>query len=211
MCIIKNVEHKFINKSLSTTAQKLGGEYIHKWPLPDKILLRDEEYFVIIDTCPTAIGTMYIDCTRIMLYFVSTDQFNFSISNKDIFSKVFSVFYGPYIKTGYPQIDNSYLVRSNSYFKLRTLLSNPGIRLLIQKQPSIHLEIKSCNNLIKPGLTKHISLLYYESIGVIKNIDIIKEIILLYKEILTQLFIMGSISEELPKIKLSWLIDNNCI
>jgi hypothetical protein len=211
MCLIKNVEHKFINKSLSTIAQKLGGEYIHKWPVPDKIVLREEEYLVIIDTCPTAIGTMYIDCTRIMVYFVSTDQFNFLIFNKDIFSKVFSVFYGPYIRTGYQQIDNSYLVRSNSYFKIRTLLSNPDIRSLILKQPSIHLEIKSYNKLIKPDLSKHICILYYESIGVTKNIDRIKEIILLYKEILTQLFIMGSISEELPKITLDWIIDNNCI
>lgn len=211
MCLLKNIEHYFINKSLNTIAQELGGEYIHKWPFQDKIVLREEEYLVIIYIRPTAIGTMYIDCTRIMVYFTSTDQFNFLITSKDIFSKVFNVFYGPYIRTGYSQIDTGYWVKSNSNLKLRNLLSNSKIRSLILKQPSMFLEIKSCDEFRKPDFSKHICILYYESIGITINVDRVREVILLFKEILTHLLIMGSISEDLPKITLDWLVRNNCI
>lgn len=208
MSLNKKGEQNLKHKSWSIIADELGGQYIHNRRVPDKILVREGEYLIIIDTCPAAIGTMYIDCTRLMLYFASTNRLSFLIFNKDIFSKIFSIFYGPYIKTGFQQIDQNFFVKSNSWFNACNLLSSVAVRSLILKQPSIYLEIKSCNKLLNPDFPKYINVLYYESIGIV-NIEKIKEIILLFKEILTQLRIIGSISEKSPKITAEWLIDNN--
>lgn len=73
---------------------------------------------------------------------------------------------------------------------------------LISEQPKLSLEIKSEEGIFGPKFADDESELYYSVSGVIKDINILKNLFLLFIEVLEELRLMGVVSDKKPSVKL---------
>lgn len=79
------------------------------------------------------------------------------------------------VNVGYPEFDQGFIIKSNDESKIRALFANPKIRQLIQSQPEIY---------FGAGPNK---LYFWESGGIISDIERLKSLFELFKETLNQL------------------------
>jgi hypothetical protein len=104
------------------------------------------------------------------------------------------------INIGYEEFDEDFIIKSNNEKKVKLLFANESIRALIQNQPHINLEIKDDEGFFKAHFPGRADELYFQVVGVIKDIDRLKELYELFAEVLKELSNMGSASTEKPGV-----------
>jgi hypothetical protein len=134
--------------------------------------------------------------------FVNLDNFYFKIYRTGIFSGLGKVLGMEDINIGCEEFDEDFVIKSNSEEKVKHLFSNESIRALIQDQPKINLEIKDDEGFFKVHFPEGVDELYFQVVGVIKDIDRLKELYELFAEVLKELCSMGSASDEKPGVVL---------
>ena len=129
---------------------------------------------VTLDTYSVSSGDSSTTYTRIKAGFQNRDDFQFKIFRTGLVSKIDKALGAQDIEIGEEEFDRAFTVQSNNESKVRALLMNQRIRQLIQAQKSIRLTVR--NNELN-----------FETQGVIRDIERLKSLFDLFREVLGQL------------------------
>jgi hypothetical protein len=162
------------------------------------------QWTVTLDTYTVSTGKSSVTYTRIRALYVNPDNFHFNIYRKGIFSDLGKLLGMQDVSVGYPPFDEDFIIKGNDESKLRRLFSSAKIWELIENQPEIQFSVRDAESSFwstqnwPPGVNE----LYFQVVGVIKDIDRLKLLYDLFSETLDELILMGSASQADPGVKL---------
>jgi hypothetical protein len=182
-------------------ADEIQADYINNgfWA-GDRVEAHVDNWIVVLDTYTVSTGKSSVTYTRMRAPFVNLDNFYFKIYRAGIFSELGKMLGMEDINVGYEEFDEDFVIKSNSEDKVIQLFTNQNIRALVQNQPPIYLEIKDDEGFFKAHFPEGVDELYFQVVGVIKDIDRLKELYELFTEVLKELCNMGFISTERPGV-----------
>jgi hypothetical protein len=184
-------------------AEEIQADYVNNgfW-VGDRVEAYVDNWIVVLDTYTVSTGKSSVTYTRMRAPFVNLDNFYFKIHRAGIFSGLGKVLGMEDINIGCEEFDEDFVIKGNSEEKVKLLFSNESIRALIEYQPKINLEIKDDEGFFKAHFPEGVDELYFQVVGVIKDIDRLKELYELFAEVLKELCSMGSASAEKPGVVL---------
>jgi hypothetical protein len=172
----------------------------------DKVQAHHEQWTITLDsytvsqsTGETHSSTTY---TRVRAPYVNKDGFRFTIYRKGFFSDLGRLFGMQDVEVGYPEFDEAFVIKGSDEEKLRALFSNSRIRQLLEMQPQVHLTVKDDEGWFSTAFPEGVDELYFSVVGVIKDVERLKSLYLLYAEVLNQLCHIGSAYENDPQLEL---------
>ncbi|TAE26865.1 MAG: DUF3137 domain-containing protein [Cytophagales bacterium] len=160
------------------------------------------EWTIVLDTHTVSTGKTTVVYTRLRAPYVNADGFQFKIYEENFFSSIGKFFGMQDVETGHPPFDERFIVQGNDESKLKLLLSNGAIRTLLDVQPTITLEVKDDEGWLRTRYPENVDLLYFHVIGVIKDLDRLKNLYDLFAEVLQELCRIGSAYKDAPNVKL---------
>jgi hypothetical protein len=141
--------------------------------------------------------------TRLRAPFVNPDAFRFRISRRHLFSGLAELLGTQDVQVGGdPKFDHDFVIKTNDEAKVRTLLANQKIRLLIDWQPKIHFAVKDDEGWFGAKFPDGVDELYFECCGILKDHELLQGLFDLFAETLQQLCVMGSAYETPPGVTL---------
>jgi hypothetical protein len=168
-----------------------------------KVALSHREWQITLDTYTVHSNKSHKTYTRIRAPFVNPDGFRFNIYRKNIFSGIAKLLGTQDIEISDSYFDDEFIIQSNSEDLVYRLLSNFQIRQLIQKQPNIHFEVKDDEGFFQAKFPEGVDELYFQTLGVIKDIERLKNLFDLFTAVLDQLCRMGSGYDKDPGVVVS--------
>lgn len=168
----------------------------------DKVQIVFGQWTVTLDTFVVSSGKSSTTYTRLRAPYVNKDGFRFTICRKSIFSGFGKLLGMQDVEVGYPEFDDTFVIKGNDESKLRALFANERIRQLIEMQPSIHLTVKDDEGWFGAQFPEGVDELYFSVLGVIKDLDRLKSLYYLFAETLNYLCHIGSAYEDDPQLKL---------
>jgi len=161
------------------------------------------EWTITLDTFTVPVGHTHIAYTRLRAPFVCYDGFRFAIYRAGLFSNLGKMLGMQDIDVGHShQFDEEFIVKGNEEGKVRALLANPEIRRLIEEQPQIHLELKDDEGTFSTKFPEGVDELYFQTVGVIKDVERLKKLYDLFAAVLDELCRLGSASARNPGVAL---------
>ena len=156
-------------------AAEIGGEFVNNgFFRSSKVEAHIQNWIVTLDTYSVPSGDSSTTYTRIKAGFQNRDDFQFRIFRTGLVSKIDKALGAQDIEIGDEEFDRAFTVQSNNESRVRALLMNQRIRHLIQAQKSIRLTTR--NNELN-----------FETQGVIRDIERLKLLFDLFREVLGQL------------------------
>jgi hypothetical protein len=140
--------------------------------------------------------------TRLRAPFVNPDGFRFRIHRRDIFSGLAELLGTQDVEIGDAKFDHDFIIKTNDAAKMRWLLTNERLRLLIGWQPRIHFAVKDDEGWFGAKFPEGVDELYFECKGILKDHELLHGLFNLFAETLQQLCIMGSAYETPPGVTL---------
>jgi hypothetical protein len=169
----------------------------------DKVQAQVRNWTVTLDTYTVSSGHSHVTYTRMRAPFVSRDGLRFRIYRKSFFSGLGKAFGMQDIEVGHSlQFDEDFIIQGSDESKVRALLASSEIRRLIAEQPKIHLELKDDEGFFRTRFPEGVDELYFQVVGVIKDVDRLKQLFDLFAAVLEELQRLGSATEEDPGVAL---------
>jgi len=180
---------------------EIGAEFVEGgfWK-GDKVQARVGEWTVTLDTYTVSTGKTHVTYTRIRAPYVNKDGFRFTIYRRGLFSDFSKLLGMQDIEVGDPEFDHDFIIKGNDESRALTLFGNPKIRQLVQAQPSIHLQVKDDEGWFGASFPEGVDELYFQVVGVIKDVERLKALYALFAETLNHLCHIGSAYENDPNI-----------
>lgn len=162
------------------------------------------QWTVVLDTYAVSNGKTATTFTRMRAPYVNPDGFHFKIYRRGIFSNLGKMLGMQDVAVGYPQFDDEFIIQGDDEAKLRRLFANQKIRDLIDRQSDIQFAVRDDDGNFWTGrnLPAGVDELYFQVVGVIKDVDRLKLLYDLFSETLDELVRMGSASGANPGVKL---------
>lgn len=181
-------------------ATQIEGEFIDGGFFnKDKVIAKHGEWEITLDTITRSSGKSRRIFTRIQAPYVNKDGFRFRIYRAGLFTGLGKFFGIEDLEVGYEEFDRDFVIQGNDPYKLEMLFENERIRHLISLQPTIDLQVKDDFKWFKRSSIKEVDDLHFEIRGVIKNIQHLKWLFMLFAEILSQLCVIGAAYDEPPR------------
>lgn len=203
MAFLKNLfgpSRQEIWKQLCT---EIGAQYVDGgfWK-GDKVQASHGPWTITLDTYTVSTGKSSITYTRMRAPFVNTESFRFTVYRKGIFSDIGKWFGMQDIEIGDEAFDRDFILKSNQELKLQELLGSSGLRDLIDRQPEIYFAVKDDEGYFGSSFPDGVDELYFQVVGVIKDVERLKLLYQLFAETLDQLCRIGSANENAPYVSL---------
>ena len=169
----------------------------------DKIEATHGPWTVTLDTFVVSSGKSAVIFTRMRAPYVNPDGFRFTVYRKGIFTEIGKWLGMQDLTIGHDEFDRDFVIKGNDEQKLRRLFSSQKIRDLISAQPDIHFSVEDDEGkLWGKDFPEGVDELYFQVLGVIKDIERLKLLYELFSETLDELCRMGSAYEQAPPVKL---------
>lgn len=187
----------------SQFANEIGGDFVDEgfWKAK-KVVARFENWVVTLDTYTLSTGKTSTTYTRIRAPYVNKDGFKFKIYKSGWFSDIGKTLGMQDVEIGYPEFDERFIIKGNDESKLIELFSSDKIRELINVQDNIYLEVKEDEGWFGTDFPDGVDELYFQTMGVIKDIERLKSLYMLFSLILNKLCLIGSAYEHDPEVLL---------
>jgi hypothetical protein len=140
--------------------------------------------------------------TRMRAPYINPDDFRFTIYRKGCFSDLGKLLGMQDIEVGDPEFDEAFIIKGNDESKVRDLFANPKIRQMIQAQPKIRLRVKDSEGWFGPKFPENVDELYFQVLGVIKDVERLKALFDLFAAVLDRLYRIGSAQKQVPGVEL---------
>src|SRR5512136_1312440 len=187
----------------SQLSQEIGASYQKDgFFTAGKVVLTHRQWEITLDTYTVSTGKSSSTYTRIRAPYVNRDGFRFNIYRKNIFSWLGKIFGGQDIEVGDSFFDEGFIIQGEPEYLVQQLLMNSKIRQLIQNQPAIHLQVKDDEGWFGKKFLDGVDELYFETYGVIKNKERLKELFDLFSFVLDELCRLGAAYEKEPGVSL---------
>jgi hypothetical protein len=167
----------------------------------DKVVATHGQWTVTLDTFAVSTGKVTIIYTRMRAPYVNPGGFRFTIYRRSLFSNVAKWFGMQDVEIGDPPFDDDFIIKGTDEGPLRSLLSSPRIRELIARQKDIHFTVKDDEGWFGPTFPEGVDELYFQVVGVIKDVERLKLLYELFTETLEELCRIGSAYETKPEMK----------
>ncbi len=170
----------------------------------DKVDAAHGQWIVTLDTFTVSTGKSSNTYTRMRAPYVNPDGFRFTIYRKGIFSDLGKWLGMQDIAVGDPAFDEAFIIKGNDEAKVRRLFADAELRSMISAQPDIHFCVKDDENRFWGGqnFPQGVDELYFQVVGVIKDVDRLKRLYDLFSETLDELCRMGSAYQDNPGVTL---------
>lgn len=166
----------------------------------DQVVARHESWEIVLDNY----YARDVQYTQMRALYSNRDHFRFKIWRRGFFSDMGVLFGMQDIQVGHAQFDNDYIIQANDESKVRALLDNERIRLLIEAQPEILLSSGHVSDWYVT-LPYGVDELHFCYAGVITDKQRLRDLFDLFSEVLDQLCRMGSAQNEPPGVTFSEL------
>lgn len=178
-------------------SEQLGGKLILSkgFKNKDAVIASHNNWTIVLDTYKSGKKATR---TRIRANYVNRDSFYFRIFRRNAASGIKKIAGMQDVVIGYPAFDHDFIIQGNDERKLRSLFTPDRIRLLISWQPEITLENVVDDSWVTAPFREGNSMLYFEVVGLITDLDRLHDLYELFAEILNQLCHIGSAYEDDP-------------
>lgn len=203
MSILREIFGPSKHEIWSQLSEEIGADY-----QPDgffkngKVVLSHRQWQITLDTYVVSTGKTHIPYTRIRAPYINPDGFSFNIYRENIFSSLGKLFGMQDIEVGDSFFDEEFIVQSSSENVVTRLLQNSEIRALIHKQPDIHFQVKDDEGWFGQTFPDGVDELYFQTYGVIKDKQCLKELFDLFSLVLIELCRIGAAYEKEPDVSL---------
>lgn len=203
MSLLRNMFGPYKDEIWQQLAQEINANYIEGgfWN-QSKVEANIDEWTVTLDTYNVSTGKVHIVYTRLRAPYVNRDGFRFKIYRKGFFSELGKKLGMQDVEVGFPDFDDQFIIQGNDDYKLQRLFQQPTIRQLIELQPEISLEVNDNDGWLSTTFPKDVDQLSFMVVGVIKDIDRLKQLYQLFAEILHRLCQIGSAYDDDPLVEL---------
>ena len=180
-----------------------GADYIQGgfWK-GDKVQAAHEEWTITLDTYAVSTGKITMVFTRLRAPYVNPELFRFTIYRRGLFSDIAKWLGMQDIEVGHEDFDRDFIIKGTDEQKMRALFDNPRLRELITAQPRIHFTVKDNEGFLGASFPADTDELCFTVVGVIKDVDRLKQLFDLFAEALDQLCRIGSAYEQAPNVEL---------
>ena len=182
---------------------EIGAHYVEGgfWK-GDKVEATHGPWTITLDTYRVSDGKTSVEYTRMRAPFLDSGGFRFTVYRKGFFSEIGKLFGMQDIEIGDPAFDDAFILKSNDDLKLRELLGNSKIRELVNQQPQIYFAIKNDEGFFGSTFPEGVDELYFQVLGVVKDVERLKLLYELFSETLDQLCRIGSARRDTPAVSL---------
>jgi len=190
---------KEIWRQLST---EIGARYVEgSFGKGDKVQVTHGEWTVTLDTYVVSTGKTTMVFTRMRAPYVNPGGFRFTVYRKSIFSGLGKMLGMQDIEIHDESFDQDFIIKGTDEARVRELLSNPKIRELISRQKDIRFTVKDDEGWFGASFPEGVDELYFQVLGVIKDVERLKLLYELFAETLDQLCRMGAAYTQDPEVK----------
>lgn len=185
-------------------SEQVHGQYVDggMWT-GDKVVVEHGDWTLTLDTYVVSTGKTVIVFTRMRAPFVNPGGFRFNVYRKSVFSGIGKFFGMQDIEVGDPQFDADFIVKSSDESRVRQLLGNARIRELLEKQKDVSFTVKDDEGWFGAKFPDGVDELNFAVVGIIKDIDRLKQLYDLFAETLEELCRMGAAVDTPPNVKLT--------
>jgi len=182
---------------------EIGAQYVEGgfWK-GNKVRATHGPWTITLDTYTVSDGKTSVAYTRMRAPFVDPEGFRFTVYRRGVFSDIGKWLGMQDIEIGDEAFDEDFILKSNEETKLRELLGSTKIRELISQQPDIYFSIKDDEGAFVSNFPGGVDELYFQVVGVIKDVERLKLLYELFSETLDELCRIGSANESAPGVSL---------
>src|SRR5579871_6308017 len=124
-------------------AAQIGGQFVGGGILhSDRVVAPFGGGTITLDLYSEPVGRATVTFTRLRAPYVNRDGFRFTVYRKSLFSELAKHLGMQDIVVGDPAFDDPFIVKANDDAKVRALLADPVLRLQIEREPSLYMEVK---------------------------------------------------------------------
>ena len=164
----------------------------------DRVVAKVDAWLVTLDTTSEPVGRATVTCTRIRAPFVNHDKFRFLVYDKGLIDDIGKRVGLQDIEIGDKSFDARFILQANDEAKMRAFLADTALRDLMLRQAPFHFEIKDDEGWFGETFPQGVDELYFQTVGVVRDLDQLKEMYALFAEALHQLCHIGSAYENEP-------------
>ena len=184
-------------------AEEVGGQFVEGGFFGrDEVIVRVGEWTLTLDTHTVSTGKTTVTFTRMRAPYVNGDGFRFDIYRKTVFSGLGKLLGMQDVEVGVRDIDDDFIIKGTNEGQLRTLFADPRVCDLLRGQPAIRLLVKDDEGWFGAKFPEGVDELYFQVVGVLKDIERLKSLFELFAEVLDRLCRMGSAYERGPGVML---------
>lgn len=180
-------------------AQEVNGEYIDEgfWR-GGRLEVVYKNWVLNLDNYTVHTGKSSVTFTRMRAPFVNKDGLSFRIYYRGIFSDIGKLFGMQDIEIGIEEFDKIFIVQGNNEDRIVRLFSSFKIREMLSRQPALMLQVVNEKGRFKPKSPEGKSALSFEVVGVIKDVERLKNLVELFKCVLDELELLGTAASGTP-------------
>lgn len=172
------------------------------WFRTTRVTAGVDPWIMTLDTYSTG-GEDSTTYTRLRAPFRNLGQLRFQVYRKSLFSGLGKLLGMQDIEIGEPIFDDDFIIKSNNEDGIRRLLADETIRRLLERQPRVHFRVKDGEGWFGRGLPEGVDELYFEAVGVIKDLDQLRGLYDLFAATLKRLGEIGSARAQNPGVALT--------
>ena len=181
---------------------ELGGTYVSGFWAGDKVQVAHDQWTITLDTYVVSTGKTAIAYTRLRAPYVNPDGFRFTIYRRGLFSDIAKWLGMQDIEVGHEAFDRDFMIKGNDEGKLRALFESALLRELLEAQPQVLFTVKDNDGFGGVRFPADTDELCFTVVGVIKDLDRLKQLFELFSETLEQLCRIGSAYKQAPTVEL---------
>lgn len=187
----------------SQLANDIGGQYEKGGILgTDALRYRAGQWEITLDTFIVSTGKSSATYTRMRAPFINKDGLYFKIYRECLFSAIGKMFGMQDIEIGNRDFDNGFIVKGNNADKVRLLLHDTQLILLMQQQPGICFGVKNDDGWFGSQFPRGVDELYFQCYGIIKDEARLKSLFEMFSITLQRLVQIDSAYDNDPNIRL---------
>ena len=167
----------------------------------DKVEGAHGPWTVTLDKYVVSTGKVTVVYTRMRAPYVNPDGFRFRVYRRGIFSNLGKVLGMQDVEIGHAEFDRDFIIKGTDEGKLRQLFANPRIRALIEAQKDIDFSVKDDEGWFGATFPDGVDELAFLVVGLIKDVERLKQLYELFGATLDELCRIGSAYESDPGVK----------
>jgi hypothetical protein len=168
----------------------------------DRVQARFKDWTVTLDIYTVSTGHTHVKYTRIRAPFVNADGFRFLVYRAGAFSELGKRLGMQDVEVGREEFDRDFVIKGNDEARLHWFFANDKIRALLQAQPDVRFEVVDDEGWFGADFPEGVDELRFQVRGVIKDINLLKQLFELFAVTLDELCAMGSAYQNRPAVEL---------
>jgi hypothetical protein len=179
-------------------SRDIGAQFVDGgWWRQSKVQAHVKDWIVTLDTYTVSTGKSSTTYTRMRAPYVNREGLRFAVYRRGFFTDI-GKWLGMVqdIEVGHPAFDRDFVIQGNDPVKMRALFANDRIRELIQTQPSLYFHVTDDEGWFGAKFPQGVDELRFQVVGVIKDLQRLRNLFDLFTETLNQLYQMQSAGKE---------------